>query len=151
QDSEWQDHAAAVERHRSWTRDSWRPVHARRSQRVGQAIEVAMRRTVLLLGGITTAASGFVACGGAPPQVAVPLHAAPSKLAELSPPLSKRPGVAASAEVGGLDGRAADQSFRASLDGLQACIRDGVERLDFIGGSIEFAVKVDASQHATQV
>lgn len=59
--------------------------------------------------------------------------------------------MAASAEIGGLDERAAEESFRASLDGLQACVSDGVERLAFMGGSIEFAVKVDAQQRAAEV
>lgn len=56
-----------------------------------------------------------------------------------------------SAEVGGLNEREAEQSFRASLDGLQACVSDGVERVAFMGGSIEFAVKVDARRQAAQV
>jgi len=56
-----------------------------------------------------------------------------------------------SAELGGLDERAAEQSFRDSLEGLEACIQDGVERLEFIGGSIEFAVKVDSNSHAADV
>jgi hypothetical protein len=55
------------------------------------------------------------------------------------------------AELGGLDERAAEQSFRDSLDGLEACIQDGVQRLEFIGGSIEFAVKVDSTSHAADV
>jgi hypothetical protein len=57
----------------------------------------------------------------------------------------------ASAELGGLDERAAEQSFRDSLQGLEACIQDGVQRLEFIGGSIEFAVKVDAASQAADV
>ncbi len=57
----------------------------------------------------------------------------------------------ASAELGGLDERAAEQSFRESLEGLEACIQDGVQRLEFIGGSIEFAVKVDSRSRAADV
>jgi hypothetical protein len=56
-----------------------------------------------------------------------------------------------SAELGGLDEREAEQSFRDSLDGLQACVSDGIARLEFMGGSIEFAVKVDGQRHAAQV
>lgn len=59
--------------------------------------------------------------------------------------------VAASAEIGGLDERATEASFRASLDGLQACVSDGVERVESLGGSIELAVKVDAQQRAAKV
>jgi hypothetical protein len=56
-----------------------------------------------------------------------------------------------SAELGGLNEREAEQSFRAAVEGLQTCIKDGVERLAFIGGSIELAVKVDATRHAARV
>jgi hypothetical protein len=56
-----------------------------------------------------------------------------------------------SSELGGLDERAAEQSFRDSLEGLESCIQDGVQRLEFIGGSIEFAVKVDATSQAADV
>jgi hypothetical protein len=61
------------------------------------------------------------------------------------------PAVATSAEIGGLDEREAEESFRASLDAMQACVQTGVERVEFMGGSIEFAVKVDASRKATSV
>jgi hypothetical protein len=59
--------------------------------------------------------------------------------------------MATSAELGGLNEREAEQSFRASLDGLQECVSSGVERLSFMGGSIEFAVKVDTRRHVAQV
>ena len=87
-------------------------------------------------------------CGSAPPVAHAPAAHVESERAPAPPPHTS---VAASAEVGGLDERAAEQSFRDSMDGLQTCIQQGVDRLDFIGGSIEFAVKVDASHHAAQV
>jgi hypothetical protein len=59
--------------------------------------------------------------------------------------------MAARAEIGGLNQGEAEQSFRESIDGLQACLQQGVQRLDFIGGNIEFAVQVDASRHPTRV
>jgi len=90
-----------------------------------------------------------LACGSAAPLAVVP--AAPVEAAPASAPRPPGGNLAASAELGGLDERAAEQSFRASLDGLQACMRNGVERLEFIGGSIEFAVKVDESHHAARV
>jgi hypothetical protein len=76
----------------------------------------------------------------APPVARVELEPAPEP-ADMS----------TSAELGGLDEREAEQSFRDSLDALQACVQDGVERVAFMGGSIEFAVKVDATHQATQV
>jgi hypothetical protein len=93
-------------------------------------------------------AAQVLGCGAAAPPAVVP--AAPLDAAPVPAPPA-RAGVAASAELGGLDEREAERSFRASMDGLQACIQNGVERLEFIGGSIEFAVKVDASQRAAQV
>ncbi len=89
-----------------------------------------------------------LACGSAPP---VPRTTASPVEPEAEPTPSPRGNVAASAEVGGLDERAAEQSFRDSMDGLQTCIQQGVERLDFIGGSIEFAVKVDSTHRAAEV
>jgi hypothetical protein len=61
------------------------------------------------------------------------------------------PDMATSAELGGLNEREAEQSFRASLDGLQECVQSGVERLSFMGGSIEFAVKVDTRRQVARV
>jgi hypothetical protein len=61
------------------------------------------------------------------------------------------PDLATTAEIGALDERGAEQSFRDSLDGLQACVSDAVERFAFLGGSIEFAVKVNASRQAADV
>ncbi len=61
------------------------------------------------------------------------------------------PDMQSSAELGGLNEREAEKSFRASMEGLQTCVSDGVERLDFMGGSIEFAVKIDTHRQATQV
>lgn len=66
-------------------------------------------------------------------------------------PDPKRLDMSSSAEVGGLNEREAEQSFVASLDALQTCVADGVERFSFMGGSIELKVKVDASHRARQV
>ena len=86
-------------------------------------------------------------CGSAP---AAPAHVpAEAPAPERGPAPSGE--LSTSAEVGGLDEQAAEQSFRASMSGLEACIQDGAQRLEFIGGSIEFAVKVDATRHAARV
>jgi hypothetical protein len=66
---------------------------------------------------------------------------------ESAPP----PAISAQAEIGGLNENEAERSFRASLDGLQDCVSHGVERLEFMGGSIEFAVKVDSNRQAASV
>jgi hypothetical protein len=101
-----------------------------------------------LRGTLAASVSILVGCGGSSASAepaASPVPAAPT-------PASKpAAGLAASAEIGGLNEREAEQSFRASLDGLQACVSDGVERLAFMGGSIEFAVKVDEHHQAARV
>lgn len=94
--------------------------------------------------GLSLAACGGGAAGSEPPSTP---RASPATAAEVSPGRD----VAASAEIGALDEGAAEASFRASLEGLQACVSDGVERVEFMGGSIEFAVKVDAQQRAARV
>jgi hypothetical protein len=99
--------------------------------------------------GVTALLLLGTACGGgtaASEPPAAPPAPSPSDVAE---PANRQ--IAASAEIGGLDQRAAEDSFRASLDGLQACVSDGVERLELMAGSIEFAVKVDARQRAARV
>ena len=87
-------------------------------------------------------------CGSAGP--ATPVHA-PAEAAAPERRSAPSSELSTSAEVGGLDEQAAEQSFRASMGGLEACIRDGAQRLEFIGGSIEFAVKVDATRQAARV
>lgn len=96
-------------------------------------------------GGFTVLLALACSATGTPPPAPLP----PPPLAPALPP--PRPSMGASAELGGLDERAAEQSFRDSLEGLEACIQDGVQRLEFIGGSIEFAVKVDATSHPADV
>jgi hypothetical protein len=98
-------------------------------------------------GALVAAAALVVGCGGAASQ--------PAPVAALPPPVAaspeQPPTATATAEIGGLDEREAEASFRASLDSLQACVQDGVERLEFMGGSIEFAVKVGADRQAASV
>jgi hypothetical protein len=97
--------------------------------------------------GFLVAASVALGCGGA---VNTPSPAAaPAPKAVAAP--ERRPAATATAEIGGLDERAAEASFRASLDGLRECVQSGVERLAFMGGSIEFAVKVGADHQAASV
>ena len=94
--------------------------------------------------GLVLAGCGGGSAGSEAPSL--PSRARPAQ-ADVAPSRD----VAASAEIGGLDERAAEESFRASLDGLQACVSDGVERVEFMGGSIEFVVKVDAQRRAARV
>jgi hypothetical protein len=92
---------------------------------------------------------GLAACGGS--SASMEPMAAPAAAPARSAAADTTREVAVSAEIGGLNEREAEQSFRASLDGLQQCVSDGVERLEFMGGSIEFAVKIDASRQVQRV
>ncbi len=106
--------------------------------------DVALRRG-LVCGALVSAAFGCAGGSSAAEPAAAPVSMAPSG------PARREPAIATSAEIGGLDEREAEESFRASLDGMQACVQTGVERLEFMGGSIEFAVKVDANRQAASV
>lgn len=53
-----------------------------------------------------------------------------------------------SSEIGGLDEEKVDAAFKSSLDGLQRCLTEGASRVEFLGGSVAFFVKIDASGHA---
>lgn len=98
---------------------------------------------------LVLSAAVHAACGGA--SGAAP-RAAESAAAPAAPTSGAREkGVSTSAEIGALDEREAEQSFRASLDGLQACVSSGVERFDFLSGEIELAVKIDSTRQARQV
>jgi hypothetical protein len=88
-------------------------------------------------------------CGGS--SASREASAAPVAAPARSAPAEAQRELAVSAEIGGLNEREAEQSFRESLDGLQQCVSDGVERLEFMGGSIEFAVKIDASRQVQRV
>jgi hypothetical protein len=94
------------------------------------------------------AAAVVLGCGGA---AGTPAPARVPPPAPAAAPEQHRPTATATAEIGGLDEREAEASFRASLDSLQECVQNGVERLEFMGGSIEFAVKVGADRQAASV
>jgi hypothetical protein len=52
-------------------------------------------------------------------------------------------GIAASSEVGALDEEKVNRRFDAVLGSLQECLREGANRVEFLGGSVSFYVKVD--------
>lgn len=53
-------------------------------------------------------------------------------------------GIQASSEIGGLNEEEVDAAFKGSLDGLQSCLSQGAERVEFLGGSVSFFLKIDA-------
>jgi hypothetical protein len=48
-----------------------------------------------------------------------------------------------SSEIGGLDEQKVNAAFEASLSGLERCLQQGASRVEFLGGSVSFFVKID--------
>jgi hypothetical protein len=55
------------------------------------------------------------------------------------------------AEIGSLDENKARESFESAMDGLQACLSEGSRQNMIMGGSIEFAVKVNAKREPANI
>src|SRR4051812_27623329 len=92
------------------------------------------------LSAFTTAALALIAgtgCGGSEP-------------APQSPPITveEHPdaasGVSTSAEIGGLNEEKVDKTFQRALSDFQRCLDDGAKRVEFLGGSVAFFLKIDA-------
>jgi hypothetical protein len=79
-----------------------------------------------------------VACGESGP---------PPKTADDTPQTEDRSGssVAVSSEIGGLDEEKVSAAFESSLSGLQRCLAQGSSRVEFLGGSVSFFIKIDTS------
>ena len=54
-------------------------------------------------------------------------------------------GVRTSSEVGGMNEEKVDATFKSSLGGLQACLEQGSSRVEFLGGSVNFYLKIGAT------
>ena len=52
-----------------------------------------------------------------------------------------------SAEIGGLNEEKVDKTFQRALPDFQKCLDDGAKRVEFLGGSVGFFVKIDATGH----
>lgn len=48
-----------------------------------------------------------------------------------------------SSEIGGLNEEKVNAAFESSLSGLQRCLEQGASRVEFLGGSVSFFVKID--------
>jgi hypothetical protein len=59
--------------------------------------------------------------------------------------------MAAVAEIGSMNEKDARESFESAMVGLQACLSEGSRRVELMGGSIEFAVKVDKARHPASI
>jgi hypothetical protein len=78
----------------------------------------------------------LVACGESapPPQTA-------DDQPQTEQPRSGGPSV--SSEIGGLNEEKVNAAFESSLSGLQRCLEQGASRVEFLGGSVSFFVKID--------
>ena len=78
-----------------------------------------------------------LACGGgATPE---------AKVADDAPAVENErgSGVSASSEIGGLNEDEVDAAFSSSVKGLQSCLDRGARRVEFLGGSVSFFLKID--------
>ena len=93
-------------------------------------------RTLLSVACGVMSASALLACGGSepPPQAPEPT----TETHEDAPS-----GVGVSAEIGGLSEEKVDKTFQSALSDFQRCLDDGAKRVEFLGGSVSFFVKID--------
>ncbi len=82
-----------------------------------------------------------VACGGSAPPPKAP--ATPHEQAEQEPKQQAQ----VSAEIGALDEDAVTKTFASSLGGLQKCLDQGAGKVQYLGGSVSFSIKVDRDGH----
>lgn len=54
-------------------------------------------------------------------------------------------GVRTSSEIGGMNEDAVEETFSASLSGLERCLSRGAERVEFLSGSVSFFLKINTS------
>jgi len=85
---------------------------------------------------IGSSAFACLACGEAAPA---------PKTADDKPNVEERHGSrpTMSSEIGGLDEEKVNSAFESSLSGLQRCLQQGSSRVEFLGGSVSFFVKID--------
>lgn len=50
-----------------------------------------------------------------------------------------------SSEIGGLNEEKVNSAFESSLSGLERCLQQGSSRVEFLGGSVSFFVKIDTA------
>ena len=82
------------------------------------------------------ALSALVACGGSEPA-----PKAPEPTVEEHEDAPGGPSV--SAEIGGLSEEKVDKTFQSALSDFQRCLDDGAKRVEFLGGSVSFFVKIN--------
>lgn len=80
-----------------------------------------------------------VACGGDP-------SSAPKTQDDAEAVQEKRyaQGIQTSSEIGGLNEEQVDAAFKSALGSLEKCLAEGAERVEFLGGSVGFFLKIGA-------
>lgn len=86
---------------------------------------------------LTLAIASCPACGGSEPAPQAPAPTAPAH--EDAPSQ-----VSTSAEIGGLNEEKVDKTFQRALSDFQRCLDDGAKRVEFLGGSVAFFLKIDS-------
>lgn len=81
-----------------------------------------------------------VSCGGSEPPPKDPSVASGAPKTE-----QRGSGVSTSSEIGGLNEEDVDRTFGNSVKGLERCIHSGAQRVEFLGGSVSFYLKIDGS------
>jgi hypothetical protein len=83
-------------------------------------------------------ALSVTACGGSePPAQDATVHERAPKQE------SDGPTINATSEIGGMNEDDVDAAFNASVKSLQRCIDSGAKRVEFLGGSVAFMLKID--------
>jgi hypothetical protein len=77
------------------------------------------------------------ACGGNEPTPKAPTESV--EVQHDAPPQ-----VSTSAEIGGLNEEKVDKTFQRALSDFQRCLDDGAKRVEFLGGSVSFFLKIDS-------
>jgi hypothetical protein len=62
-----------------------------------------------------------------------------------SEPEEQASGVEMSSEIGGLNQEDVDRAFEKSQRGILSCLRSGAARVEFLGGDVNFFIKIDES------
>lgn len=83
-------------------------------------------------------ALGLVACGGG--DAKRPKTSDEAVVEETSE--ERASGMSISSEIGGLNQEAVDRVFAKASNDLRRCLGDGAERVEFLGGDVEFIVKI---------
>lgn len=77
-------------------------------------------------------------CGGSEPRPKTQDEAPTQEVDHLH-------GIQASSEIGGLNEEEVDSAFKRSVVALQACVNRGAERVEFLGGSVAFFLKINGA------